>query len=42
MLVFVLLCITLCPFKFCNHIDEEKRAGFFALIVFPNVGSKMQ
>ena len=23
-----------CPFKFCNHLDEEKRAGSFALIVF--------
>ena len=23
MLVFVLVCITLCPFKFCNPLDEE-------------------
>ena len=29
MLVFVLLCITLCPFQFCNHLDEEDRAGCF-------------
>ena len=21
--VFVLLCITLCPFYFCNHLEEE-------------------
>ena len=34
MLVFVLVCITLCPFKFCNHLDEEERAGCFASIVF--------
>ena len=32
--VFVLLCITLCPFWFCNHPDGEERAGCFALIVF--------
>ena len=31
---FVLLCITLCPFyKFCNHLEEEDRAGCFAFIV---------
>ena len=23
--VFVLLCITLCPFWFCNHLEEEER-----------------
>ena len=33
-LVVVLLCITKCPFKFFNHIDEEERAGCFTLIVF--------
>ena len=33
MLVFVLVCITLCPFKFCNHIDEKERAGCFAFVV---------
>ena len=26
MLVFVLECITLCPFYFCNHLEEEERA----------------
>ena len=34
MLAFVLVCITLCPFYFINHIDEEERAGCYALIVF--------
>ena len=24
----------LCPFEFCNHLDEEERAGCFALIIF--------
>ena len=33
MLVFVLLCITLCPFRFCNHFEEEEKAGSFAIIV---------
>ena len=23
--VLVLLCITLCPFLFCNHLEEEER-----------------
>ena len=32
MFVFVLLCITLCPY-FCNHLDEEEKAGCFAIIV---------
>ena len=27
MLVFVLVYITVCPFKFCNHFDEKDRAG---------------
>ena len=31
--VFVLLCITLCPFKFCDHLQEEGNAGCFASIV---------
>ena len=26
MLVFVLLCITLCPFQFFNHFADEERA----------------
>ena len=25
-LIFVLLSISLCPFKLCNHLDEEERA----------------
>ena len=29
----VLLCVTLCPFWFCNHLDGEERAGCFALFV---------
>ena len=28
------LCVTLCPFLFCNHIDGEERAGCFTLFVF--------
>ena len=31
--VFVLLGITLCPFQFCNHLEEKERAGCFAFIV---------
>ena len=31
--VFVLLCITLCPFQFCNHLKGEEKAGCFAIIV---------
>ena len=34
MLVFILVCITLCPFWFCNHFVEEEGAGFFALMSF--------
>ena len=34
MFVFVLECITLCPFEFCNHLEEEERAGCFAFVVF--------
>ena len=34
MLVFVFVCITLCPFYFCNHLEEEERAGCFGFIVF--------
>ena len=29
-MVFVLLCSSLWPFQFCNHLDEEERAGCFA------------
>ena len=31
-LVFCLVCINLCPFLFCNHLDEEERAGCFTFI----------
>ena len=33
MFVFNLLCITLCPFYFCNHLEDEEKAGCFAIIV---------
>ena len=33
-LVFGLLCIILCPFLFCNPLDEEERVDCFAFIVF--------
>ena len=33
MLVIVSVSITLCSFMFCNHLDEDDRAGCFALIV---------
>ena len=33
MFVSVLLCITLCPFQFCNHLLEEKKADCFAIVV---------
>ena len=33
MFVFVLLCITLSPFQFCNHLEDEEKAGCFAIIV---------
>ena len=33
MYVLVLLCITLYPFEFYNHLEEEERAGCFAFIV---------
>ena len=32
-LVFVLVCISLCPF--CNHLAKEARPGCFAFVVFP-------
>ena len=31
--VFVSLCVILCPFQFCNHLEEEEKAGCFAFIV---------
>ena len=33
MFVVVLLYITLCPFYFCNHLEEEEKAGCFAIFV---------
>ena len=33
MFVFVLLCITLCPFLFCKHLEEEEKAGCFAIVL---------
>ena len=33
MFVFVLLCITLCPYQFCNHLEEEVRAGFAFIVL---------
>ena len=35
--IIIVLCFvvfTLCPFKFCNHLDGEEGAGCFALYVF--------
>ena len=36
MLVFVLVCITLTVLVlyFCNHLDEDEKAGSFAFIAF--------
>ena len=31
MFVFVLLYVTLCPFLFCNHLEEEEKAGCFTI-----------
>ena len=33
-MLYVLLCVNLCPFLFCNYLDGEERAGCFALFVF--------
>ena len=30
----LLLCVTVYPFWFCNHLDGEERAGCFTLFVF--------
>ena len=32
-LVFVLVCITLCPFWFCNHLDEESWLLYFYFLL---------
>ena len=29
-----LVCITLCPFYFCNIFEEEERSGCFALLSY--------
>ena len=34
MFVFVLLYITLCPFYFCNHLEEEEKAGTLLLLPY--------
>ena len=31
---YVLLYVTSCPFKFCNHLDGEEKAGCFTQFVF--------
>ena len=30
---FVYFCITVCPFKVCNHLEEEEKASCCAIIV---------
>ena len=32
--VFVLLCITLCPFCFCNHLEEEEKANCSSTVLW--------
>ena len=32
-LVLLLYCYSWCPFSFCNHLADEKKAGCFTLIV---------
>ena len=32
-LCFAMRCFALRPFKFCNHLEEEEKAGCFAIIV---------
>ena len=31
--LLLLVCVTLCPFKFCNNLDEEETADYFVFIV---------
>ena len=26
-------CVALCPFLFCNHLEQEEKAGCFAIII---------
>ena len=35
---FFSLCVTSCPFLFCNHLDGKERAGCFVLFVFLGSG----
>ena len=28
------ICITLCPFLFCNHLEEDEKVGCFALQMY--------
>ena len=37
MLVSVLLFSTLCPFKFCNHLDEQERELVALLLLSSDV-----
>ena len=37
MFVFVLVCITLCSFKFCNHLNEEERELVALLLLSSDV-----
>ena len=30
----VSVCITLCPFSFCNHIDDKEKASYFVLFLY--------
>ena len=32
-LVFVLVCIKLCPFVFCNHLEKEERESWFICFI---------
>ena len=32
--IILSLCVALCPFRFCNHLDGKERAGCFTLFVF--------
>ena len=34
MLVFVLLCITSCPFLFCNYFEEEENVNALLLLSY--------
>ena len=36
-LFFVLLCISLCHFYFCSHLDEEERVGCINFDYLPDI-----